>query len=333
MNIKATVNTIANNAKIFGKKNAPVLMFGAGLAGLIWATAEAVKATLKADEKIIEPARKEFEAIEIERDKALTEGFRYDEKVYKTRRREVRLRSFGRAVKLYGKAAAIWCAAITLTVGGMKLQTTRLTTAVGLANAATTALNEYRERTRTYLGDDIDRALYTGRGLQSLTDNISPNTADVKSLPVDNLKPVGAFTVEYERSKIQLDYRDQFYDIVSMPIEAIEYLRSMENRFNRIVDEKGYIELNEMLDRLHLIKRHEFDDWVICPPKGCRVHAVDLGLGYLYQILEENRHLKHSDLCHVLRSCKMADGQECLRKVIIDFDPTYIKHISDVTYC
>lgn len=327
MNIKA----ITNNAKIFGKKNAPVLMFGAGLAGLIWATAEAVKATLKADEKIIEPARKEFEAIEIERDKALTEGFRYDEKVYKTRRREVRLRSFGRAVKLYGKAAAIWCAAITLTVGGMKLQTTRLTTAVGLANAATTALNEYRERTRTYLGDDIDRALYTGRGLQSLTDNISQNT-NVNTLPVDNLKPVGAFTVEYDRSKVQIDYRDQFYDIASTPVEAVEYLRSMEHRFNRIVDEKGYIELNEILDRLHLIKRHEFDDWAICPPKGCRVHAVDFGLGYLYQMLEENRHLKHSDLCHILNSCKTADGHDCVRKVIIDFDPTYIKHISDVSY-
>ena len=308
--------------KLAAKKKWPVVAIITGIAGMLVGTGLAVKATLKADEKILTPAEQEFQAIEDKKGLTVIE--------YKKERNKTRLRTVGRALKLYGPALAIYCASLVLLVGGVKEQGDRLASAVAFGNATATAFQQYRDRTTSILGKDVDKALMSGNGIKEAVEKSTGTKYEAGGDPwrsYDN--PIGPICIEYAPKNMSNDYKDGYH---KSAIARLNYLRSWENRANKIVETEGYVEINDLLSRMGLKKRHEFDNLII-PKTPETVHPVDFGLGYLYNMYDENVNFKNAgDLNNMLDFVMVDDGHDAKRTWVINIDTKYVKHISEAIY-
>lgn len=295
---------IALGAKVLtkAKKVAPTAMIAVGVAASIVATVEAVKSTLKAEELILEPAKKEFDTI-----KQVDENpeIEYSEKDKKTDRRAVYIRSIGRALKLYGKALAFWTLSMVLIIGAHKLECDRLTKAISCATAATTALSNMHENTKQTFGDEVAMAMRTGEGIPEAVNNCD----------FDKVKDSVTKKIQYKSDALrdypdkEVSYRKSESNMVALTIvpycqstvkasywndnviQRLEHIQSWENMYNELLvsGELDVVTGATMCKAIGIEDDNKdpiFDimGWWY---DGSSVHPIDLGLGTLYKILND----------------------------------------------
>lgn len=330
---------LATGAKIAlgTKKHLPAIMIAAGVVGSIVATVEAVKGTLKAEEMILEPAKKEFEIIE-----KAKENKAYTEKGYKTDRNAVYIRSAGRFVKTYWKAILAWAVSIGLIIGAHTIQANRLSSALNLAAGATAALSAMTDNTRQTFGDEVAQALRTGRGIPEAVENCD----------FDKVKDCTSKKIQYHSDSLR-SYADKEVDIptnykmttddmehMMVPytqkmvksnfwykgaINRLKFLQSTEAYLNQQLESgtKDKISVKEARDAIGLKTDDEspLDVMMGWWRTDDNPHPIDFGLGYLIDLMESHKFDPAGEINNVLDYVMVDDGHDCKRDWYIVFNP------------
>lgn len=297
--VRMNAKLIAFGAKALTnvKKAAPTIMIVVGVAASVAATVEAVKSTLKAEELILDPAKKEFDTI-----KQAEENPAYTPEAKKIDRRAVYIRSAGRALKLYGKPLALWALSMVMIIGAHKVQCDRLTRAINYGVAATTALTNMHDNTKQVFGDDIAMALRTGDGIPEAVNNCD----------FDKVKDSVAKKIQYKSDSLreypdkEVSYRHTAETLTIVPycqstvkpnywnsniLQRLESLQSWENMYNELLINKeldvvtGTMLCNAIgIEEDNMGPVFDIMGWWY---DGTTQHPIDLGLGKLYSILHD----------------------------------------------
>jgi hypothetical protein len=316
-----------------GKKHGPTIAFVAGMILSAVATIEVARATLKAEEKILQPAAEEFTAIENTVDKE-TEPDRY-----KSARKQVYIKSGGRALKLYGKALFIYSVSTILLVGGWKTQSDRLATAINFGTAAATALSAMTDNTRQTFGDEVATALRTGKDIPEAVDRLdiekvkecaakkirysdpfrSYGNDESKDIPVDYKVNTGdPIMLKYDKQHIKPSY---WY---KNPVNRLKFLKATEQYLNKQLESGAVtkISVKDVRDAIGYIDDDEtptdamlgwWDDGV--------THPVDFGLTYLLDILESHKLDAPDRVMNELEYVMIDDGHDCKRDWFVILNP------------
>lgn len=280
----------------FIKANAPTIAFIFGLSLSAVATVEAVKATTKAEEKILEPAKREFEAVETSVDKEA------NPKAYKSARKQVYIKSGCRATKLYAKSVVLWVAGNALLIYSFKEQASRLASATNVASLATAALSTMDWNTRQTFGDEVANALRTGENIPEAIDNcdfdrvkengkkkISYHSDSLREYadrevdtPVDYKKNCDHFMISYMKETIDDSY---WY---KNPYDRLMQLQATEDFFNRELTSKKrkYVSIKDIRDKIgYIVDDETIDDVRYGWWDDGSSHPINLGLGYLWEMV------------------------------------------------
>ena len=281
-------------AKIEPHKPTIALVCGVGLSA--WSTVEAVRSTLRAEDAVLEPARREFAAIEetINKDSQPSE--------YKAARSQVYIKSILRATKLYTKPLALWGASTALYIYSYKEQTARLNATANLAAAATATLSAMHENTRQVFGEEVATALRTGENIPEAIDNLDfdkVKTCNTKKIQYNsdsyreyadkeidipmNFRtcPADHFMLSYTENTI-----DQSYWYKS-PYDRLQVLQAIEDQLNcKLTSGKvKYVSVKDVRDAIgYKLDDETIDDVSIGWWNDGSQHPISLGLGYLWNL-------------------------------------------------
>lgn len=329
MGIKADILAKTAAASITAKKHGPTIAFIAGLGLSLWATVEAVRSTLRAEDEILEPAKAEFKAIDISvnKDKKPNE--------YRSARQQVYIKSIRRGLKLYGKPLLIWSFAMVCLVGGYKTQADRCATAINAATAAATALSNMHENTKQAFGDEVAMALRTGEDIPGAVERCDFDK--VKDGAKKKIKYSSNPGREYKDLEVDdktsyrgLDYCSDpcilIYDEHHIkpgywyknPVDRLMFLQATEDHFNRqlesgavksvcvkdIRNAVGYLDKDETINDVILGWWENDDD----------LHPIDFGLGYLHELLEGMKFDRAGDIVYNMEHVMLGDGHDCKRE-------------------
>ena len=207
------------------EKNAPSLLFGAGIAGMVTSTVLACRATLQL-ERVTQTTQSNLEA-------AVDNGDRkgvaseYSKGVFKV-------------VRLYSPSVLIGAAAIGCLTKSHNMLNQRNLALTAAYAAIDRAFGEYRGRVIEKYGEDEDRYLrYASEEVELLDDNGKLQT--VRRVDVDQMPSM------YAR------FFDQFAGTWSKdPQYNLVFLRCQQQWANDILRARGHIFLNEVYDALGL---------------------------------------------------------------------------------
>lgn len=302
LTITTAVKTAAKTGFFFVKKFSPEICLVAGIASAAYATYEFVKAAQKAEKDILEPAKAEFEKIEASN---LSDNER------KKQRRGVYKKTFVRGVKLYGKALCVWCLAMTCLISGFKIQHNRMTGYAAAANAASVALQEYRQNVIDEYGPEVDEHLMYDKVVANMNDEVKKAKADGYSDPYRSYKSenklndgVGYFAVVDEDT---VDPAFWYKDPVSL-FDALWAAQCVANQKlqNLPMTSGGVLELNDILDSIGLAHGKDTVN------KGWKHgDVVDFGLQKLYEIRHSGKDVAYNLLY---------DGDGCQRIWFLNFN-------------
>lgn len=318
-----------------GKKHGPTIAFVAGMILSAVATIEVARATLKAEEKILQPAAEEFTAIESTVNKE-TEPDRY-----KSARKQVYIKSGGRALKLYGKALFIYSVSTVLLVGGWKTQSDRLATAINFGTAAATALSAMTDNTRQTFGDDVAMALRTGKDIPEAVDRL--DIEKVKECAAKKIRYSDPFrsygTQEEEQKDIPVNYKVNTGDPIMLkydkyhlkssywydnPVTRLRFLKSTEQFLNTQLESGAVnkISIKDVRDALGYIDDDESpNDVMLGWWADGSIHPVDFGLTYLLDILESHKLDAPDKVAYELDYVMIDDGHDCKRDWYLILNP------------
>jgi Family of unknown function (DUF6353) len=222
------------STKFFLSKNGPTLLTAGGVAGFVATTALTVRATMKAQERLPEIKR------EIEKTK-------HDVKSMNTTDRErVRIMSeqYGKVTieltKIYWPVLVTGSASIVCVLAGHNIMLKRQASLAAAYTALDTSYKIYRKRVAEKIGEDEERALYSGLPPCATDDEGNPceilDAEDILPSP----SPYARFFDETSRNWTKTPEYNLFF------------LRSQENFANDRLNARGYLFLNEVYEALGL---------------------------------------------------------------------------------
>jgi len=225
---------------LVAQKNAPTLLFGAGVLGMIGATVLACRATLKVEEKL--------HSVQVDLHTANTnlkdvaedpKDPRYDNNEY---RKDIAL-IYGRATldfaKLYGPSVLLGAASIAALTKSHNMLQDRLAAVTAAYAVVDTAFQRYRERVVEKYGLDEDQRLRY-------------ETEDVDIIE-ENGKIVSQVRVGPDENSMYARFFDQMSANWNVDPEInLLFLRNQQMWFNDLLTARGHVWLNEVYDSLDL---------------------------------------------------------------------------------
>ena len=170
---------------------------------------------------------------------------------------------------LYGPSVSLGLASMGCVVGSYSVEKKRYTGALAAYNGAMTAFEVYRQRVREELGDEADQRFRYGWKKEKLEGEVVDEKGKKKKTKEDILTLDGGEPSQYARV-FEHYIRDgvpnpNWY---SDPFFNMQFLKAMENRFNTLLNTRGYVFLNEVYDELGFPMTSEgaLVGWVQNPP-------------------------------------------------------------------
>jgi hypothetical protein len=220
-------------------KNAPALLFGAGVTGMVGSTVLACRATLRLEDTI-ETVEEQLEAANTSVGKDLKDGTKYTERDRKQDVAKIYIRGAGRLVRLYGPSILLGAASIAcLTKSHNILQQRNIALAAAYA-AVDGAFKQYRERVVSRYGEDVDREMrYSTEEVQVIDEKTGKMATELRVAP-DAPSMYARFFDEFST---QWD-RNPEYNLL--------WLRNTQNYWNDVLRTRGHVFLNEVYKSLGL---------------------------------------------------------------------------------
>lgn len=222
------------------KKNSPEILIVAGAVGVVASIVLACKATLKVEE-IKKERQEKLDEIEQCRNEVSEES--YSEEDAKKDQLVVNLRSVGRLVKAYAPAGVVLAVSFGLIFKSHGILKSRGAALAAAYTAVDSAFKKYRERAVERFGEEVDKQLRYGIKEEEITvkDGDETRTETVKT--ADMSPKYSEYAKVFDESSREWK-KDAEYNKM--------YLYRAQEYFNRQLNLRGHLFLNEVYDYLDI---------------------------------------------------------------------------------
>lgn len=232
-------NTLKENLSVAGfklRKAGPSIGVAAGVAGIGVTAVLASRATLKAQD--IKTTHEEEiktidEAWELHKQGA-NAAKDYDEKAYAYDHAQVWVNSGIQALKLYLPAITVGIASATLIICSHKTMSNRLGAMSAAYSVLQSTFDTYRQRVEEHFGKEEVNAVVSDREKEAEDLKAHYDDHKVNLASYGRLFGEGRGTLSYQRD----------------PMANIQFLSSKQNYFNDLLQQRGYVFLNEVYEGL-----------------------------------------------------------------------------------
>lgn len=253
MNLVESFNKITLKADKF----APEILTGLGVLSIIGGTALAIKATLKADEVMVNH-RSRMDRIQEARAIAPDD---YSEEDMKRDTFNSYVKTGFEFAKLFGPSIALETIGIGLTIGSTAIARDRLTRTYSALGGITSLFGLYRTRVSSELGEDMDYHYLTGENIdKKITIEEKDENGNKTKKTLDLSKEEYNYVKNDEKVMAELVNNDVFTKIfdsssrewVKDPTLNMSFLIGMQNMLNDKLIAKGHLFLNDVYDALDM---------------------------------------------------------------------------------
>lgn len=259
------------------KKHSPEILVVAGTVGLVTSAVLACKATLKVNEEVIKPAKKNIEKIEVATEKKATEADKdYTEE---DRQNDLKITYIQTGVKIakhYAVPVIVGGVSIAAILGGHHILRKRnIATAAAFA-ALDKSFKEYRGRVVERFGKDLDKELkynIKAKEVEEIVTNEDGTEAVVKKTlnVVDDPNNYGDFSRFFDEACAGWDPNPQF---------SLIFLKQQQNYANEKLKSQGYLFLNDVYKMLGIpvIPAGQVIGWIYDEKNPIGDNYVDFGI-------------------------------------------------------
>lgn len=236
MRVPTSISRKVASASLQASKNAPSLLFGAGVVGMIGSTVLACRATLKLDEHLQRTQHDLKIAVAANAD----EPDKYTDADLQQDKLVIVSRSVIGIAKLYGPAVMVGVVSIGCLTKSKNLLQSRNEALAAAYVAVDQAFNQYRGRVIEKYGEDEDRELRYGAEDREVWDETKGKMTKGKAVGSDIPSQYSRFFDEFSTSwNNNAEYNFAF-------------IRCQQNYANDMLRAKGHLFLNEVYDMLGL---------------------------------------------------------------------------------
>lgn len=252
--MKKTLNKISLKLGKTGlkiKKYSPEITLAAGIGGVIGTVVLACYATTKVEailDEHHESMKKIDEVIEIMKNEEITSVDEYTEKDIGRDKFIFYSRTAMKLAKTYAPAIIAGVISIGMILWSHGLMKKRYLGAVAMCNAISQAFDQYRSRVRAEGGDALDRHYLYGTKMEEILTETDTGNGKVKKIkekietaPEDS-KDTNYFTRIWSEGETSAWMRNVNNSLL--------FLKGQEDIFNCILNTRGFVFLNEVLDAL-----------------------------------------------------------------------------------
>ena len=247
------------------QKHSPVLLLGAGIAGIVVTVVLASKSTLKLESVLVELEAKKKKLVEV---KPIMEAGHetYTEEVYRRDTVVAYVQGAGSVLKLYAPSIALGVVSIGFLIGSHNILSKRNTSLMAAYATIDKAFSEYRRRVIADVGEAKDREYRYGYEMVEVTTETTngPKVSTVKQL---GSKDGPSMYARYFEQGVNSSWS-------SNPDYNLIVLRGQQQMANDRLNARGHLMLNDVYEALG------FDH----TPEGCVVGWVkgyESGDGYV----------------------------------------------------
>lgn len=238
--VPKAVSRVSSRQALKLQKNAPHILLGAGVVGVVATAVLASRATLKLDSVL------EASQADLDRAKDLLAQKRSDYTVsdYNQDVIVIRFRTAGELVRLYAVPTIVGAASIACLISSHRIMNSRNLALTAAYAALEKSYSEYRERVVNHLGVDKEAKLYS--------EVVRKQEEDREALEQGREIVPGGSSIY---SAIFNKHTSSSWS--KHPEDNWFYIKCQENYANVILHSRGHIFLNEVLDSLNLPRTPE----------------------------------------------------------------------------
>lgn len=265
---------LLKNVAFWGKKHAPELLLGAGIATGAACTVVACKKTLKLKETVA-PCKAAIEEI---REKGETDA-EYKAKEYKKDLTKAYLQASGKIAKLYSLPVALGGCSLACVLSGHKILKGRYAAMSAAYLSVNTAFNQYRGRVKDELGADMDRHFRFGTEMREVTvEEVDPETGKTKKVK-KNVEVIDEGILN-KHSVYAVSFDAANPNWSPYPEYNKTFLTILQAQLTDRLRIEGFLYLNDVLDALGFDKTLEGQvmGWIYNPSDPTKACYVDLGI-------------------------------------------------------
>lgn len=221
---------------LVAQKNAPQILFGAGIAGAIGSTVLACKATLELED-IIEEAQENLDKVHV----GLEERAGYTEEAHARDVVRIYTKTLLRLGRVYAPSIIVGGLAIAALTKSHNIQAERIAGLTAALNVVQKAFDKYRSRVVEELGEEKDREFRYGKETRQ-HEITNPETGRKKKAELSHFQDGHSM---YARL-----FGPQNRNFCVEPGYNVAFLRHVQNRLNNILTSRGHVFLNDAYDEL-----------------------------------------------------------------------------------
>ena len=247
MKVLEEIKYAAGKATLSLKRNAPTILMGAGVVGIVGSAVLACVATRKLD-SILEEKNKKIDNIHRKQeDEELRQSGKFTEKDAKKELTIVYMETGKDLAKLYAPSVIWGIGSLTALIGSHILLNERIVTLATSYTAILSSFNHYRENVKERFGEKVDF---------QLKHNIKTSEIEVTNVDEKGNTTTTKETIEYVDPK---DYKYSGYARIfdeSNPNWTRDpdynklFLTQVQNHANDLLKSRGYLFLNEVYEML-----------------------------------------------------------------------------------
>lgn len=273
-NMQTKITQSFGRGSLYIQKYSPEILLGVGLVGGVVAAVLAAKATLKAEEILIE-AQEDFDKVNqmVELSQQTDTPVSYTEEDHQKDLAIVYVQTGLKFAKLYAPAVGLGVLSISAILSSHGIMTRRQVSLIAAYNLLNEGFQSYRKRVVEELGEDVDRSYHLGLREEEVTEK--ETDPDGKSIKVKKKiqKYDPQFKSEYAR----------FFDESSPNWKNdaslnLYFLKIQQNYANDLLISRGHVFLNEVYDMLGLprSKAGSIVGWVLDKGGGDKYVDFDI---------------------------------------------------------
>jgi hypothetical protein len=263
--ISQAVTSRAGRQLLVVKKHSPVLLFAAGVVGVVGTVVLASRATLKLD-SVLDKTKEGLDAIREKQENPDYPDFEYSDQDRTKDLVRVYTQTAAEIVVLYGPAAILGVVSVAALTGSHVILSRRNVALTAAYAAIDKGFREYRSRVVHELGENKDREFRYGLQERTIVEETDegPVTLKVKDvLPADVSVYAKFFEKGNKNWSPQVSYNSMF-------------IKCQQNYANDLLMARGHVFLNEVYDMLGIPRTREgaIVGWV----KGNGDNFIDFGV-------------------------------------------------------
>lgn len=298
--ILSKVSRTGNKALYQIKKHSPEILVVTGAIGTVVGAVMACKATLKVND-ILDETRETLDKIhEASEREDLKEE--YGEKDAKKDLAIVYTQTAWKFIKLYGPAAIVGGLSLTSIFAGNNILRKRNVALAAAYATVSEGFSEYRKRVVDKFGAEIDKELKYGVKATKIDETVvdaetGKEKTVKKTVGVSDLSEYSDYAVYFDKEHTPYCESNDDYNMM--------FLRSEQSYANDLLKVKGYLTLNDVLDRLGLKVSDE-------------MRKAGMVVGWKY---EENNEIGDNEICfNIFQTYKQRLDGRVEPTIILDFN-------------